>query len=296
MNVLEDTIINTIAEHIAEGHCILFLGAGVHAPPSPALPFSYSDAERPALGRTFSEALAGRCTYIEKFPKDSPSNLQRVSLCYELDHSRPELIEQITAAVQRGKKPSPALRALAQLNFPLIITTNYDNLFEQALAAAGKTPHVHWYQKDSSNPTPDVLDWSKDEPFVFKLHGDISDPKSIVITDEDYIHFVLRMSEKDQFHPVPETFRYHFNRWPTLFVGYSLLDYNLRLLFKTLRWKIDIASVPITYSIDPYPDALIVQVWSGTQRYVRFVVEDIWTFVPKIYKLVTGKSMSDGTG
>ena len=31
--------------------------------------------------------------------------------------------------------------------------------------------------------------------------------------------------------------------WTTLFVGYSLLDYNLRLLFKTLRWKIDSANL-----------------------------------------------------
>jgi len=34
------------------------------------------------------------------------------------------------------------LRALAELDFPLVITTNYDNLFENALAAAGKQPRA----------------------------------------------------------------------------------------------------------------------------------------------------------
>ena len=40
--------------------------------------------------------------------------------------------------MQVGKQPSPMLQALAKLNFPLVITTNYDQLFEGALAAAGK--------------------------------------------------------------------------------------------------------------------------------------------------------------
>jgi hypothetical protein len=292
MTALEEATIKLIADEVRKGHCILFLGAGVHAPPPEGSPFSYSDAERPALGRAFSESLAQQCTYTEKFPKDSVHNLQRVSLCYELDYSRQELVARIAEAVQRDKRPSPAVAALAELAFPLIITTNYDQLFEDALRRAGKRPHVSWYQKDPIKPTDDLADWSEQDPFVFKLHGDIDAPESIVVTDEDYITFVLRMSDKDQFHPVPETFRYYFSRWPTLFVGYSLLDYNLRLLFKTLRWKTDIARIPPTYAVDPYPDALIMQVWSGTQRYVRFIVQDVWTFVPKLYGELTGKQMA----
>ena len=37
------------------------------------------------------------------------------------------------------------LRALAELDFPLVITTNYDQLLENALAAAGKQPRVAVY-------------------------------------------------------------------------------------------------------------------------------------------------------
>ena len=89
------------------------------------------------------------------------------------------------------------------------------------------------------------------------------------------------MSDKGQYDPVPMTFRYFFQKWTTLFVGYSLLDYNLRLLFKTLRWRIDKARIPDIYSVDLHPDPLIFDVWHNQRRYVKFVAEDIWTFVPR---------------
>ena len=68
--------------------------------------------------------------------------------------------------------------------------------------------------------------------------------RSLVITDEDYIQFVLRMTDKEPYHPVPVTMKHYLKRWPTLFIGYSLKDYNLRLLFRTLRWKLDKAKFP----------------------------------------------------
>ena len=129
------------------------------------------------------------------------------------------------------------------------------------------------------------------QPFVVKVHGDVQTPESIVITDEDYIQFVLRMSDKEPYNPVPLTYRFFFTKWPTLFVGYSLLDYNLRLLFKTLRWKIDPSVVPDTYSVDLSPDPLIVDVYYNRQRYINFITQDVWTFVPSLYHMVTGEEM-----
>jgi hypothetical protein len=294
VSISEDAAINSVAERVARGECILFLGAGVHAPPPPGSPYqdSYPEGVRPALGRAFSEHLAAKCSYASTFPKDTVHNLQRVSLCYELDNSRQQLVTEIRDAVHTDKKPSPVLRALAQLDFPLVITTNYDKLFERALAAQDKQPRVRVYSKDEDQKTDDIPNPTASEPFVFKLHGDIDTPESIVITDEDYIHFVLRMSDREAYHPVPFTFRYRFANWPTLFLGYSLLDYNLRLLFKTLRWKTDVANVPDTYSVDPYPDSLIVKVWSGEQKYVKFIAQDVWTYVPKLYARVKGQEMA----
>ena len=283
------TKIDAIVEKVKKSECILFLGAGVHFHSPDGSPYAYSAGDCPPMGSKFSADLAKDCEFMTHFPKGDVGNLQRVSLCYEITNNRQALVEEVKKAVQTGKKPSPALYALAKLPFSLIITTNYDQLLEKALRDVGKNPNVGVYNKDSYANTIDFPDATPEEPFVFKLHGDIQFPDSIVITDEDYIQFVLRMSDKDAFHPVPETFRYNFKRWPTLFVGYSLLDYNLRLLFKTLRWKMDKAKFPATYSVDPYPDPLIFDVWYNQNKYVTFIAQDVWSFVPELYRMVTGK-------
>ena len=281
-----------VAESVRAGECILFLGAGVHRPPSDGSPYVYPEAGQPPLGNALSLHLAERCGLAATYPKeaDKLSNLARVSQFYEILRSRRQLVEEVWKKVADKTAPSPVVRALAQLDFPLIITTNYDPLFEKALRLAGKEPEIEVYDPTGNREsTMDSKDFSVQRPFLFKMHGDISHEDSIVITDEDYIQFVLRMSETTS--PVPETFRYHFKRWSTLFVGYSLMDYNLRLLFKTLRWKVDPALRPDTFSLDLRPDPLILEVWENRRQYVKFITEDVWRFVPALYQSVTGKPM-----
>jgi hypothetical protein len=112
------------------------------------------------------------------------------------------------------------------------------------------------------------------------------------VTDEDYIQFVLRMSDKEPYDPIPLSLKHFLKRWTTLFVGYSLLDYNLRLLFKTLRWRVDAAKVPDMYSVDVRPDPLILDVWQSQHRYVTFIAQDVWSFVPTLYELVRGEELA----
>lgn len=285
-----DDAVELIAGAVASQNCILFLGAGVHAPPPDGAGFEYPAEHRPPIGSALSQQLAESAHLAERFPNEDPSNLQRVALFYEIARSRHQLVEAVKDAVQTNKRPSPVLNALAELGFPLVITTNYDRLFERALIIAGQDPRVSVYTPNLE-ATTDYRDPSAQSPVVFKIHGDIERPETIVITDEDYIQFVLRMSNKEPFDPVPLTLKYYLTGWTTLFVGYSLLDYNLRLLFKTLRWKLDSASVPDMYSVDYLPDPLIFDVWYNQRRYVKFIAQDVWAFVPRLYERVLGKEM-----
>lgn len=292
MAQIDESLLQTIAEKVSRGECILFLGAGAHYPPPIESGHEYPEAQRPPLGSALSRNLAAACDFEQQFPRESVSNLQRVSLLYEVRKGRQDLVRKVSDAVFIGKRPSPILCALARLKFPLVITTNYDQLFEMALQGAGKTPLASVYNKNGDQPTRDYPgNLDPNNPFVVKVHGDVQTPESIVITDEDYIQFVLRMSDKEPFNPVPLTYRFFFTKWPTLFVGYSLLDYNLRLLFKTLRWKIDPSVFPDTYSVDVAPDPLIVDVYYNRQRYINFITQDVWTFVPSLYRMVTGEEM-----
>lgn len=286
-----DAALKKLVDRIKAGQCILFLGAGVHAAPPAGSSFEYPENERLPLGGSLSELLAQDCDFHSHFPGESMRDLQRVSLCYEttLGLGRNSLVDVLLTQLRKGRKPSPALQLLAKLPFTIIVTTNYDQLLESALRAGGKQPDIVVYNPDGKEPTPDVRDDpSAERPLVFKMHGDLDKGSSIVITDEDYIIFVQRMSDKDTLHPVPLSVRFRMKGWPTLFLGYSLRDYNLRLLFRTLRWRIDQADIPPAFSVDQNPDLLVMRVWQDKLEFVTFVVQDLWSFVPWLHKEVLG--------
>jgi hypothetical protein len=284
-------VVGLVGEAVRDQSCILFLGAGVHAPPPPGSGFSYPAEVRPPIGKALSRELAAACDFVARFPGEDPGNLQRVALAYEIDRSRSRLVDAIIGAVDTGREPSPMLRALARLDFPIVITTNYDQLFERALREVGKAPRVAVY-KPEQETTTDFRNATVQSPVIYKLHGDIAHRESLVVTDEDYIQFVLRMSDKEPYDPIPLSLKFFLTGSTTLFVGYSLLDYNLRLLFKALRWKIDAANVPDMYSVDFQPDALIMDVWQSQRRYVKFIAQDVWSFVPALYELVVGEELA----
>lgn len=315
-----------ICDAVQSGKVILFLGAGVHASPDPEakLPWVYPDAQRPLFAGELAEHLAKQSGWAARFDaKEYPPkrNFTRVTLDYELniekdlaqqgkgdqpqkvypiaspnearalrDNGRKRLANEVKRSVSVNKVPSPALKGLAELNFPIIVTTNYDDLFTNALLNHGKSPTTEHYQPGVTgrkiDPTDDP---TVQQPFVFKIHGCINNPQSMVITDEDYIDFVLNMSKPRDENPVPETIYHRLARWPTLFIGYSLMDYNLRLLLKTLRAGRD--KFKTCHAIDPWPDSLITRVWDDELQYVSFVAEDLWTFVPKLYQRIKGSAL-----
>jgi SIR2-like domain len=280
-----------ISERVRDRECILFLGSGVHAGPEEGGPYTYSPEHRPALGWELTEALAKHSRRSPHFTEDDERNLQRVSLFYEFGRSRRLLVDAIEAAVQRDKRPSRMLLALAELDFPIVLTTNYDTLYEQALRAAGKEPRVVVYSRRERAEIT-ARDLAGDGPVIFKLHGDITHPESLVVTENDYIDFVGQMADKKKaLNPIPVPLVARLLRCTTLFLGYSLADYNLRLLFHTLRWRLDAALYPDMYSVDPTPDALTRDVWQGRRGYMRFVVEDVWRFVPDLYEQVLDREL-----
>jgi hypothetical protein len=98
------------------------------------------------------------------------------------------------------------------------------------------------------------------------------------------------MSDKGRYDPVPLSLKEPLTTWSTLFVGYSLVDYNLRLLLRTLRSKIDAANLKPMFSVDRRPDPLILNVWgTGQNKQVEFIAQDVWSFVPRLSEVVLGE-------
>jgi len=296
-----------IAEYIRHHQCILFLGSAVHAPAPPGSKYSYPREKSPPFGERLSKMLGKACQYPKK---EDPRNLQRVALYFEKQAPFPgRLHKKVRDIVEIGREPSPILRGLARMGFPIVITTNYDHLYEEALSQVareraqerGDSPEVVAstvadYQKWVYTPKRMVTTDCDSEPtyqrpYLLKIHGDIDRKDSMVITDEDYIDFILRMNDSLDFRPVGENVRKHLLDWPTLFIGYRLGDYNLRLLFKTLRWNLDDREIPENYSVDIRPDVLIRYWWEERRKYVRFITKDLWQFVPDVYFQVMGEEM-----
>lgn len=294
-------IISWVAKSVASGRCILFLGSAIHAPSPPGAEYCYGEDECPPFGDQLSRFLATKCDY----PFADGDNLQRVSWYYEVKNRfRHLLIDEIRTAVHVNRRPSSVLRGLARLRFPIVITTNYDKLYEQALdsvALESGRPADNYIKSIYARNDPSVtrriktkdcdIKPSPDKPYLLKIHGDIDVPDSIVITDEDYIQFVLRMRDKHPYHPLGGNLLAKLVEWPTLFIGYSLHDYNLRLLFRSLRLRLGPAEVQPNYSIDLKPDVLIQDAWENQKRYIKFVQKNLWDFVPDLYFAVTGSKM-----
>jgi hypothetical protein len=283
-----------VAEIVRSGECNLFLGAGVHSLPPALCPYSYAEAEAPPRGAELSRQLAIECKVGEDVVGDV-TDLRRTSLYYEREKfGRSQLIGAVFQRVQQNSQPSPMLRALAELPFSYVITTNYDNLFERALAQVKKDCEVSVYTAARKAPKSPGRAIGPHRPFLLKVHGDFSreqEEQSVVITEEDYITFILRMRDADELNPVPLAIRAKLAQNPTIFVGYSLNDYNLRILFRALRYTGDRGGLPSSFSVDPWPNPVVHQLLVNDYKIV-FVAEDLWRFVPLLYQAVLGKELS----
>jgi hypothetical protein len=91
-----DDAIGTIAEAISQKQCILFLGAGVHAPPPAESAFEYPAEQRPPIGSGLSQKLTASCDLSGKLREEDMSNLQRVALAYEITRTRHQLVKMIS--------------------------------------------------------------------------------------------------------------------------------------------------------------------------------------------------------
>ncbi len=100
-----------------------------------------------------------------------------------------------------------------------IITTNYDNLLEDYIFKGYQT-YVGQEQLLSN-----VLHGVGD---IYKIHGCIKNPDSIVITKDDYNHF------RDKSVYLNSKLLTLFLEYPIIFMGYSFSDENIKGIFDTI--------------------------------------------------------------
>ncbi len=217
---LEDKNWRHLIEDIVDGTCTPFLGAGA----------SYGYAP---LGGELAERWAEQYEYPLPGPFQLPQVAQYISFT-ERPGAPKILLRKLFKDIPRPTfedKDDPHA-ALAALHLPCYLTTNYDDFMARALAWVGRpgaSDHCRWWNGEASEDVPATVD----EPLVFHLHGWYQVEDSMVVTELDYLDFLLRLVE-DGSELLPTPVQLALAERTLLFVGYSLNDWTTRVLVKSI--------------------------------------------------------------
>ena len=171
--------------------------------------------------------------------------------------------------------PDEPLNVLAKLPLSVYLTTNYDDLLFNAInhhgIATGRRAEreiCRWNDNLKYDPPlfgPDSkFEASPQTPVVYHLHGHCSVIDSLVLTEDDYLDYLVKMSaafgrgsdspEKPPF--LPPRIEEAITGSSVMFVGYSLADINFRVLFRGLRGNLAASLKKMSVAVQlPYQDA-----------------------------------------
>jgi hypothetical protein len=230
---MEEAEWERLIDQLHHGDCTPFLGAGASHGTLPS-------------GRGLSREWATEFRY--PFPDNE--DLARV-MQYAAETARDAIyIKQRLCRDLRSKaapdftNPMEAHALLAEFPLRVFLTTNYDDFLVKSLRHAGKNPRAAvcpWYEGapyDSELFESALgLDPQPDDPLVYHLHGNLENPKSLVLTENDYLEFLvsIAMDRTEQHRTlVPAAILTALTTRPLLFIGYSLQDWTFRVLFHGL--------------------------------------------------------------
>jgi hypothetical protein len=216
-----------LLERIREGRCTPFLGAGASVGTLP-------------LGAEIARDWAAEYDY----PLDDPHDLARVAqfLGIRRDAMFPKL--RICRQLDGRGPPDFAQEdephaAVAALPLPVYVTTNYDGFMVQALQHRLKDPRREICRWNSATKTAaGVLaddpgfEPTPANPLVFHLHGHFGLPESLVLTEDDYLDFLVAVSRDDRL--LPHQIQRALAGTSLLFIGYALADWDFRVLHRGL--------------------------------------------------------------
>lgn len=273
---MDDNAWARVIESIKRDLCTPFIGAGANHPLLP-------------LGGQLAKDLAAEWGY----PFDDTWNLPRVTQFQEVTTGSPtntkaHVVDVLQAAWQekldnKAVDTDHPLARLCCLPISCFVTTNYDPCIDHFLRVA-PTPKKPSRSRCSWNgrKAEPIPEFSVTEPLVFHLHGYWDDFRSLVLTESDYVDFLVSLTRdadkraRNQAETLPPQIRERLSDTGLLFLGYGLEDWNFRVIHRALVLDQALSGQErsIAVQLDPggagadfvrqYLDKLGVDVYFGT--------------------------------
>jgi hypothetical protein len=282
---MEERDWEVLLDRIANGRCTPFLGAGA----------AYGTL--PLAGD-----IAARWAERHGYPLEDSDDLTRVAQFVGIERGDPMWPkEQISKEL--GCLPPPDFTGasephdvLAELPLPVYLTTNYDDFMVRALARRNRgvvRDFCRWNSspamRDESSPFANggALVPTPSSPIVFHLHGHLEVPESIVLTEDDYLDFLVAVSRDAQL--LPHQIEKALAASSLLFIGYRLADWSFRVIHRGLvmageqslrRLSVTVQLKPSAAAeqyLDQYFDAMRVRVYWGTAQEFAAELRQRWT-------------------
>ncbi len=300
MEKADDAHYAAIAERLAAGRIVPFLGAGANLadrgdePWEPGSPFLPSGAE-----------LAAYLIECGDYPLANDDDLLRVSQYVDAEYGELDLYGFLRKVFGAEYPPTSLHRLLAraarhlhEARLPqlMIATTNYDDLIERALADEGLECDVVWYDAREKSkargrflhraPGEEAVPITRpnkytglpvtlERPAVLKLHGclDRRDERddSYVITEDSYIDY---LSGRDLGALLPIALWQRMTGTSFLFLGYALRDWNLRVILNRIWQTQELTTRSWAVQrepLDPNVSKIEQALWEKRRNEVRLV-------------------------
>jgi SIR2-like domain len=217
---------------VRDGKCTPFLGAGASAHILPT-------------GTTLAARWANELAYPLPERDDLARVAQYIAITRgDLLHPKELVAKECTAVNLAGALQSgDCYDLISGLELPIYITTNYDDLLLQALINKRKQPQVllcPWNAsvQELAKKTYTYEPTAK-RPAVYYLHGSAQKPSSIVLTEDDYLDFIVwvtrswKLQAKQSY--ISPAVKYALAETSLLFIGYSQNDWTFRVLMRSIR-------------------------------------------------------------
>ena len=149
--------------------------------------------------------------------------------------------------------PDSSYAHLTAWPFAGFVTTNWDNYIATHLTFNKKHPKL---LTNSDDDSAQIMEGGG--LFVWKYHGDLDAPESVVLDSDDY----KRIEVDTKFGTARQKLETLFHMYDVLFVGYSLSDANIKQLLSTGR-RVRLLTRPFfMYACD-------VPAWTATEMLVK---------------------------